>query len=245
MPLRVDFMREEEPFAVELDQVVKQYGSGTSGVKVLRGVSLCVKAGEFVAIMGPSGSGKSTLMNLFGCLDKPTEGTVRIDGTDVGTLDPESLARIRCQKVGFVFQAFNLLSNQTAKQNVELSMAILEQPSEYRSLRAGQLLDVVGLTHRKAHFPSELSGGEKQRVAIARALANKPSILLMDEPTGNLDSKSGLDVMRFIQALWKKGGLTVILITHEPDVASFAQRTIHVRDGLIEKKSRNPRGATP
>jgi len=229
---------------VELKKATKTYVTGETETTVLHGISFTVTKGEFVAIMGPSGSGKSTLLNLLGCLDKPTSGQVVIDGTDAATLSSEKLADLRARKIGFVFQSYNLLANLTASQNVELSMQITEKPRDARKNRAEKLLEKVGLTHRLRHRPAQLSGGEKQRVAIARALANEPPILLMDEPTGNLDTASSTDVMGLVEELWKKQGVTILLITHEKEIADYAQRTIHVRDGRIEKiTEKKTRGA--
>ncbi|HQT44884.1 MAG TPA: ABC transporter ATP-binding protein, partial [Candidatus Micrarchaeota archaeon] len=187
----------------------------------------------FVSIVGPSGSGKSTLLNLLGCLDKPTSGSIQIGGVDVSKLDSDDLATIRRDKIGFVFQAFNLASNLSVSKNVELPLIIAEQDSQKRAEIVGNLLSRVGLPHKANNMPSELSGGEKQRVAIARSLANNPCILLADEPTGNLDSKSGGEIMALFWELWKQG-ITIILITHEPQVAAYSGRVLTIRDGSIE-----------
>ncbi len=219
---------------IALNGVDKEYPVGKETLAVLRGVSFEVGKGEFIAIMGPSGSGKSTLLHLLGCLDRPSRGRMVLDGTDVSQLSSDQLSDVRAGKIGFVFQAFNLLPNFTAIENVGLAMAITGKKKEERNTRAKALLERVGLGHRLFHKPSEMSGGEKQRVAIARALANEPSLLLMDEPTGNLDSKSAEDIMHFIEGLWKKQGLTMVLITHEKPVADYAQRVIRVLDGRIE-----------
>ncbi len=194
-----------------------------------------VERGEFVSIMGASGSGKSTLLHLIGCLDKPTSGSVSIDGIDASTLSSDELAELRTSKIGFVFQAFNLLPALTTFQNVELSMTIAEKDKAVRRERTKRLLQQVGLGERGTHRPNELSGGEKQRVAIARALANEPTLLLMDEPTGNLDSKAGAEVMNIVRELWREKGLTVIVVTHERSIAEHAKRIIHVKDGLISE----------
>ena len=220
---------------IRFEGVTKEYPIGNRRLRVLEDVSFSVKRGEFVSIMGPSGSGKSTMLQLMGCLDLPSFGKVFIDGEDISTFSPNRLAEVRCTKIGFVFQAFNLLSNLTALQNVEVAMAINEIPGGERQRRALTLLESVGLKERQGHKPKELSGGEKQRVAIARALANNPSFLLADEPTGNLDSKSGEEVMDLIGDLGK-GGATVILVTHEPVVAQYSKRIIHLRDGKIESE---------
>lgn len=235
----------QAPAIVELEKAVKTYKSEDAATTVLNSVSFKVQRGEFVALMGPSGSGKSTLLNLIGCLDIPSSGHVRIDGVDVKTLDSDSLADLRCRKIGFVFQSFNLLANLTARQNVELSLTIAEANREQRETKAAELLKKVGLERRMQHKPAQLSGGEKQRVAIARALANEPPLLLMDEPTGNLDSSSSREVMDLVEELWKKQGVSIILITHEKEIADYAERTLHVRDGHIEKISENrKRGAS-
>lgn len=222
-------------YVIELEKVTKDYGQGSSVLRVLHEMSLSVRRGEFIAIMGPSGSGKSTLLNLLGCLDKPTTGRVLIDGTDTGMASDDELAELRANKLGFVFQAFNLLPNLSALKNVEMAMMITEKGKAERLETAASLLEKVGLGHRMDHKPAELSGGEKQRVAIARAMSNNPPILLLDEPTGNLDSKSGYEVMGIVKTLWKQQGITIVLITHEGELGDYAQRVVHVRDGKIEK----------
>jgi putative ABC transport system ATP-binding protein len=224
----------EQPTVLEFRNVIKEYKLGDRSLQVLKGISFKVHKGEFVSIMGPSGSGKSTILQLMGCLDKPSSGTIFIDGENVTNLKSNRLADIRRKRIGFVFQAFNLLPNFTALQNVELAMTIGEKSKSDANARARKLLAQVGLTQREKHKPPELSGGEKQRVAIARALANNPSFLLADEPTGNLDSKSGEEIMALINNLWKSEQTTVILVTHEPVVAQFSQRILHIRDGSIE-----------
>jgi putative ABC transport system ATP-binding protein len=218
-----------------VDGVIKDYGTGTAALRVLHGVSLSVERGEFVSIMGASGSGKSTLLHLIGCLDKPTQGSISIDGIKASTLSSDELAELRTNKIGFVFQAFNLLPAFTAFQNVELAMTIAEKDKAVRRERTKRLLQQVGLGERGTHRPNELSGGEKQRIAIARALANEPTLLLMDEPTGNLDSKAGAEVMNMVRELWREKGLTVIMVTHERSIAEHAKRIIHVKDGLISE----------
>ncbi|MEM0475760.1 MAG: ATP-binding cassette domain-containing protein [Candidatus Norongarragalinales archaeon] len=220
---------------VELHSVIKDYAASaeSEALRVLHGVTFSIARGEFVAVMGASGSGKSTLLHLIGCLDKPTSGSIVLDGIDVALLSSDELAEIRARKVGFVFQAFNLLPNFTALQNVELAMTIAEKERNERRACAARLLEQVGLGQRANHKPNELSGGEKQRVAIARALANEPALLLMDEPTGNLDSKAGVEVMKVVQKLWREKGLTVVVVTHERSVAEHAQRIIHLKDGVI------------
>ncbi|MEK6954472.1 MAG: ABC transporter ATP-binding protein [Candidatus Micrarchaeota archaeon] len=222
-----------EKEVIKFEKVSKEYPIGDRKLRVLNEISFTVRKGEFVSIMGPSGSGKSTMLQMIGCLDLPTFGKVFIDGEDISTFGANRLAEVRCRKIGFVFQAFNLLSNLSALENVEIAMAINEMDSDQRRERALKLLEKVGLTDRKNHRPRELSGGEKQRVAIARALANNPSFLLADEPTGNLDSKSGEEVMELISELGK-GGATIVLVTHEPAVAQYSKRIIHLRDGRIE-----------
>lgn len=225
--------------AIEFKEVSKSYSLGKEGLKVLNKVSFSIEKGEFVAIMGPSGSGKSTLLHLMGCLDKPSEGSILINGEEVSSMDSDSLAEVRAKKIGFVFQAFNLLPNMSALQNVEIALAINEAKKENRIKKARELLKRFGLEKRENHKPSELSGGEKQRVAMARALANDPEIILADEPTGNLDSKSGKEVMETLEKLWKENNITIIVVTHEPNVASYCKRIIRLKDGEIiadEKK---------
>ncbi len=220
---------------ISLENVCKEYSLGARQLRVLDGLSLRVREGEFVSIMGPSGSGKSTLLQLIGCLDKPTGGRVLIDGEDVSKYSSDALAEVRGRKIGFVFQAFNLIPTLSALENVEIALSINEVGVQERAMRAKKLLEQVGLADRSNHAPNELSGGEKQRVAIARALSNNPKFLLADEPTGNLDSKSGEEVMDLIRDLWKSGA-TVVMVTHEPVVARYSQRIIHVRDGKIESE---------
>lgn len=195
-------------------------------------ISLEIQEGEFAAIMGPSGSGKSTLMNILGCLDRPTSGSYLLDGYEVATMNDDELAKTRNQRIGFVFQNFNLLSRVSAWENVALPLIYARIPEKERLERAAGLLDMVGLAARKNHMPNELSGGQRQRVAIARALVNNPSIIMADEPTGNLDSRSSVDIMNIFSSLHEQGR-TVILVTHEPDIAEYAKRVITVRDGLI------------
>ncbi len=219
---------------IRVEDVHKYYALGENQVHALRGVNVEIARGEFVAIMGASGSGKSTFMNLLGCLDKPSSGRYLLEGTDVSQLDKKALAAIRNRKLGFVFQGFNLLSRTTALENVELPTLYARLPKEERLERAREALQLVGLGERMEHFPSQLSGGQQQRVAIARALVNQPSILLADEPTGNLDSRTSVEIMQIFQTL-NQGGLTVVLVTHEPDIARFARRIIAFRDGRIRR----------
>ncbi|MFH0971395.1 MAG: ABC transporter ATP-binding protein [Candidatus Micrarchaeota archaeon] len=230
-------MKDTQKKAVlEFENVIKEYRIGDKMLRVLKGLSFTVRKGEFVVIMGPSGSGKSTMLQLMGCLDKPSFGKVRVDGEDVTAAGSNRLADIRRDKIGFVFQAFNLLPNFSALYNVELAMSIRELPHKERIERAKRLLAQVGLSNRVTHKPPELSGGEKQRVAIARALANNPSFLLTDEPTGNLDSKSGEEIMALITGLWKEHGTTIVMVTHEPMVAKYGQRILHLMDGAIDSE---------
>jgi len=213
--------------------ITKVYGKGDTAVRALDGVSIEVLRGRFVAIMGPSGSGKSTLMNLIGCLDTPTKGSYLLNGKQVSQMNDNELARIRNEEIGFVFQTFNLLPRATALHNVELPLVYAGVPAKDRQDRAKTALQKVELSERMTHRPNELSGGQRQRVAIARALVNNPSILLADEPTGNLDSKTGAEIMTLFERLHKAGN-TIVLVTHEADVAAFAYRTIHIRDGAVE-----------
>lgn len=217
---------------VKVENVRKIYKMGDIEVAALGGVSLSISKSEFVSIMGPSGCGKSTLMHILGCLDRPTSGRVHLDDVDIDELDDNSLAEIRNKKVGFVFQTFNLLPKLNAIENVELPLIYYGMGFVERRKRAGELLDLVGLSERKFHKPSELSGGQSQRVAIARALANNPSIILADEPTGNLDSKSGEEIIKLFNDLNNKG-ITLIIVTHDQDIASQCKRIIRLKDGLL------------
>jgi putative ABC transport system ATP-binding protein len=220
---------------IHLENISKIYNLGEVVVPALRGVSLDIYPGEFVAVMGASGSGKSTLMNIVGCLDRPTKGRYLLDGRDVSALTKDELAAIRSRKIGFVFQQFNLLSRTSALENVELPTIYAGVPIEERDKRAEEALKRVGLAERKDHFPSQLSGGQQQRVAIARALVNNPSLLLADEPTGNLDSRTSVEIMEILQSLNDEHGLTVVIVTHEPDIAQYAKRTLEFRDGKLKK----------
>jgi putative ABC transport system ATP-binding protein len=222
---------------IETVDLWKTYVMGTEEIHALRGVSVQIERGEYVAIMGPSGSGKSTLMNLIGCLDTPSKGSYLLNGKQVSQMNDNELARIRNEEIGFVFQTFNLLPRATALHNVELPLVYAGVPSKDREARAKDALEKVELTQRMTHRPNELSGGQRQRVAIARALVNNPSILLADEPTGNLDSKTGAEIMALFERLHKAGN-TIVLVTHEADVAAFAYRAIHIRDGQVENDVR-------
>ena len=217
---------------IVVDNLWKTYNMGAEQVHALRGVNLRIRHNEYVAIMGPSGSGKSTLMNLIGCLDTPTQGSYWLNGHEVSELNDDELARIRNKEIGFVFQTFNLLARATALHNVELPLIYNGTPAEERIERAKTALTAVNLGERMYHKPNELSGGQRQRVAIARALINHPSIILADEPTGNLDSKTGDEIMALFDELHAKGN-TIILVTHEPDIAEYAHRVVHIRDGII------------
>jgi putative ABC transport system ATP-binding protein len=228
---------------IRLAKIVKVYRRGELEVTALRGIDLEIHRGEFVAIMGPSGSGKSTLMNTLGCLDKPTSGSYFLQGQDVARLDRDALAGIRLRTLGFVFQGFNLLARTSALENVELPLLYAGAPSAERRERALESLGRVGLKERSHHTPAQLSGGQQQRVAIARALVNRPLLLLADEPTGNLDSRTSLEVMALLQEL-NRDGLTILVVTHEPDVASYASRKLVVKDGRLRTDEKvTPRSA--
>src|SRR6266550_1263360 len=220
---------------IELDHIHKTYTMGDVEVHALRGVSLTVREGEFVAIMGASGSGKSTTMNIIGCLDQPTRGQYVLDGQDVSKMSKDERADIRCQKIGFVFQGFNLLSRTSALENVELPMLYAGVEATQRDQRAMEALTAVGLAGREQNHPNQLSGGQQQRVAVARALVNNPALILADEPTGNLDSRTSVEVMEIFQRLNRERGITLILLTHEPDIADYAQRVVVFKDGKIKK----------
>src|SRR5690349_4539428 len=224
---------------IETRDLWKTYVMGEEQIHALRGVSIQIERGEYVAIMGPSGSGKSTLMNLIGCLDTPSKGSYLLNNKQVSEMNDNELAKIRNQEIGFVFQTFNLLPRADALHNVELPLVYAGMKHEERRKRARESLELVGLGDRMKHRPNELSGGQRQRVAIARALVNKPSIILADEPTGNLDSRTGEEIMAAFEAIWKAGN-TVILVTHEPDIADHARRVVRMRDGKIESDLVNP-----
>jgi len=222
---------------IETRDLWKTYEMGSEEIHALRGVSIEIEKGEYVAIMGPSGSGKSTLMNLIGCLDTPSKGSYLLNGNQVSEMNDDELARIRNEEIGFVFQTFNLLPRATALHNVELPLVYAGVSGRERVERARGALEKVELADRQTHRPNQLSGGQRQRVAIARALVNDPSILLADEPTGNLDSKTGIEIMGVFERLHAAGN-TVILVTHEPEIAAYAHRAIHIRDGQVEKDVR-------
>jgi len=226
-------------YVIQLENLTKTYVMGETQVRALRGVSYNIKEGDFVAIMGPSGSGKSTLMNILGCLDKPTTGRYLLDGEDISQYDKNRLAGTRNKKIGFIFQTFNLLSRTTALENTELPLLYSNVHGKERSTRAMAVLASVGLKGREFHKTNQLSGGEQQRVAIARALLNNPSLILADEPTGNLDSKTGDEIMAIFRDLNEKQKKTLVIITHDPDIGQLARRRIFIRDGLIIKEENN------
>ena len=223
---------------IEIRNIIRDFKLGQETVHVLKGIDLDIKRGEYVAIMGPSGSGKSTLMNLLGCLDTPTAGSYLLNGKDVSQMTDDELADIRNTEIGFVFQTFNLLPRTTALDNVALPMIYAGQSKKVREERASEVLTDVGLADRMDHKPNQLSGGQRQRVAVGRALVNKPSIILADEPTGNLDSKTGTEIMGLFDEIHAKGN-TVIMVTHEEDIAAHAKRVIRLRDGIIESDTFN------
>lgn len=224
---------------VRLEEARKIYKMGLQEVRALAGVSITFKKGSFWAIMGPSGSGKSTMMNILGCLDRLTSGRYIFDGSDISTLSDDALSELRLRRLGFVFQSFNLIPQLTVQKNIELPLYYLGWDNQQSADRARQLADQVGLGDRLSHRPTELSGGQMQRVAIARSLANDPQIIFADEPTGNLDSKTGIQILELLQKLHDEGK-TIIMVTHEPDIASYAQVQLHMRDGLIERIEGDP-----
>ncbi len=228
----------KEP-VIGIKHINKTYTVGTQVVEALKDVSLKIYKNDYVAIMGPSGSGKSTLMNILGCLDSPTRGEYVLNGTDVSNMDDDELAEVRNKEIGFVFQTFNLLPRYTALQNVALPLIYAGVGKEKRLERAEEVLKMVGLGDRMEHRPNEMSGGQRQRVAVARALINHPSIILADEPTGNLDTKTSIDIMRLFEDIYKKGN-TMIVVTHEEDIALHARRIVRLRDGMIESDEINP-----
>ncbi len=222
---------------IELENVAKYYKMGDDLVKALDGIDVKINQGDFVAIVGPSGSGKSTMMNMVGALDLPTKGVVYLDGEDITNFEESHLAQIRGNKIGFVFQTFNLIPTLTAAENIALPMIFQGIAKEEREKRVGKILKDISLVHRKNHFPSELSGGERQRVAIGRALANNPEVILADEPTGNLDSKTGLEIMNLFKELNKKGR-TIILVTHDLNLIKYASKVLKIRDGKLENRKK-------
>jgi putative ABC transport system ATP-binding protein len=248
LPVTAAALAQQQPEArpvIQLEHIHKIYTMGDVDVHALRGVSLTIREGEFVAIMGASGSGKSTTMNIIGCLDQPTRGEYILDGQDVSRMSKDERADIRCQKIGFVFQGFNLLSRTSALENVELPMLYAGVDSAQRDQRALEALAAVGLAGREQSHPNQLSGGQQQRVAVARALVNNPALILADEPTGNLDSRTSVEVMEIFQRLNRERGITLVLVTHEPDIADYAQRVVVFKDGKIKKdyQIENPRDA--
>jgi putative ABC transport system ATP-binding protein len=234
--------RASAPPLIELRQVTKVYGRGSAAMRALRGVDLGIRQGEFIAVMGPSGSGKSTAMNILGCLDTPSSGSYWFKGVEVGALSRDQRALLRRHYLGFVFQGFNLLSRTTALENVELPLIYRRVSARERHRRAREALAAVGLTGWERHTPAELSGGQQQRVAVARALVSDPAVVLADEPTGNLDSARSREIMELLGALNRERGITVVMITHEADMAAYAQRAVHFLDGLVARDAR-PAGA--
>jgi len=237
------YVMNEQENIIEIHDLKKSYDKGK--IKALNGINLEIKKGEFISIMGPSGSGKSTLMNILGCLDKPTSGSYKLDGVSVGELNRDQLAAIRNKKIGFVFQQFNLLARTTATENVELPLMYTNTPARERRELAMKSLSAVGLAGREDYRPSQLSGGQQQRVAIARSLVNNPKIILADEPTGALDSRTSIEILAIFQRLNREEGITMIVVTHDPDVATYANRNLHFKDGKLMKDERiaQPRDA--
>ena len=231
---------------IEIKDLVKDFPLGELSVHVLKGISFEIERGDFVTIMGPSGSGKSTLMNILGCLDIPTSGMYRLDGISVGELESDQLAEIRNKKLGFVFQQFNLLARTSAAENVELPLLYAATPARERRERAMKALEAVGLGGLEDHQPSQLSGGQQQRVAIARSLVNDPRIILADEPTGALDSRIGIEIMAIFQRLNRDEGITMLVVTHDPDIAGYSNRVLHLKDGRMQRDERiaQPRDAS-
>ena len=236
-------MENQEPAIIKLEDVWKVYHMGEVEVPALRGLNLEVYPGEFVAIMGPSGSGKSTAMNMIGCLDVPTRGHIFLEGRDISRLHESDLAQIRGKTIGFIFQTFNLMPGLTALENVMLPMTFQGIPRHEREMRAEKLLNLVGLSDRINHKPTELSGGQQQRVAIARSLANDPEVILADEPTGNLDTKTGMEVMEMLSNLHREEKKVIIMVTHDQDISQYAERILHLRDGRIvsDEENRSPK----
>lgn len=234
-------MQDKTP-VIEIKKLVKNYKTDAGELEVLKNLDITIEEGEFVALMGPSGSGKSTFMNILGCLDKPTSGKYVLNGTDVSSMDKDGLSRLRNNVIGFVFQGFNLLPRINLIDNVALPLVYAGVDKTQRSEKALQLLKSVGLEKYATHLPSQISGGQQQRVAIARALINSPKLLLADEPTGNLDTKTSIEIMDIFSALNKQNGITIVLVTHEHDIAEFATRQIHFRDGIVELDDRREGG---
>ena len=232
-------MPSQQQYLIELSSVTKVYGKGQAEMQALRGINLTIERGDFVAVMGPSGSGKSTCMNVLGCLDTPTAGNYLFDGIDVGTLSRDQLALLRRNYLGFVFQGYNLLNRTSALENVELPLIYRGMAAAERLARALKTLKVVGLSGWEDHTPGELSGGQQQRVAIARAIVTQPSVLLADEPTGNLDSSRSREIMELLSSFNRDQGITIVMVTHEQDMAAFAKRQIHFLDGLVAKDAGN------
>jgi putative ABC transport system ATP-binding protein len=229
----------DNPFLISLRGVTKVYGTGQAAMCALQGIDLDIEEGEFVAVMGPSGSGKSTCLNILGCLDTPTGGTYLFQGVEVGKLDRDQRARLRRHYLGFIFQGYNLLSRTSATENVELPLVYRRVPHRQRRAAARRAIEAVGLKGWEGHAPNELSGGQQQRVAIARAIVTGPAVLMADEPTGNLDSARGHEIMELLIDLNRRQGITIVMVTHEPDMAAYAKRIIHFRDGLVESDRRH------